>query len=779
MFKMIFLKGSVPLTKTIPGSSYPNVKNFTSIEVNVKAISDFHSHLTKHAAEGHCLLKGSLSHALNDEPRKGCMPPNAMTQWVCFDLDKAPFSTTDEFMATIGFPDVSHITQFSSSYRLNPKDKRLSAHVFVMLNRSMSPQNLKAWLMHLNLSTPVLEQAIALGDSHNFLRWPLDVTTCQADKLIYIAPPTILPPLTDPFKKEPRIQLNPRSQPHIDISSIALKPMDALKKQARVKRDALRDAMGLSKITHKTKIIGEYTVQPGLGEASGYEILEVTDEFTRLNINPPKGDSGAYWYHNADPTLVHNFKGEDSFYMHEVLPDLHKQLTAQNRNNLQSTSATGDLVLAFREKRTGKYHKGLYNAATPSLELHEVDSKDKLHDFLQGHGLVPPPFIPEWSLVFEPQNPVVIDEDNHVCNFFIPPHALTSSESSSPSTFPIIQKALDSAVGTGDVQEHFLNWLAVIAQHKRKTQTAWVLHGKQGTGKGILFNHVIAPLFTRNYTTHILASALASDFDGWQENKLLCFIDEIEVDMFDNKKSGVEAKLKKLITEDTDDIHRKGVTRYTVPSYVNLIFGSNKPHMVQVPSDDRRYNIGAYQAVKWTPSRHEIENLLPQELPAFAHYLMTRTACIDTARTVLLTEDRDQLQRLNLTSVDELAHDILTGNIDKLLSQVPSDILLSNHGVGSPYAQPYYDLMRIVAQQLPDRLSRDQLMIIFSYCIGKVTDSPNKFTTYLRHHGIHVKDMKFNGVLQKGIRVNWQKANPDYMARFEPKLNIQKLKVAK
>lgn len=775
MFKITFLKGDVPLTKTIRAdgtkSSYPNLKNFTSTEFKINTLAEFHKTLVEQAnsAAKPCLLKGNLSAPLKNQPRKGMMPPNTQTNWVCFDLDGAPFSTPDEFMKAIGLGDVSYIMQYSSSHGLT-KAKTLNCHIFALLSQPVTPQNLKAWLMYLNLQTPVLERAITLSASHMALHWSLDITTCQNDKLLYIATP-IFVGMKDPLVKS-RIQLIQRPTPMIDTKKIVLKPIDTLKKQAAKKRDELRTAMGFDPVRAKIKIVDDYTIQPGASEASSYEIVEQTDEYTRINING--GDSAAYWFYNNDPELIRNFKGEDFLYMKEVLPDLYKQLKRETRENNLTPSANGDLVLAFREKRTGQYWKGLFNADAVTLDVHPVDSKDKLFDFLQGHGLVPPPYVPEWELVFDPQSTVIVDEERHVLNRFTEPPMLRQHAKGS---YPIIQKVLDSAVGIGEIQEHFLNWLAVIVQHKRKTGTAWILHGTQGTGKGILFTHVLTPLLTKDYTEHILATALASDFDGWQENKLLVFIDEIDVDMFE-KKSGVEAKLKKMVTENTDDIHRKGVTRYTVPSFVNLIFGSNKPQPVAIPYNDRRYNVGQYQSQRWMPTRKEIEEQLPKELSAFAHYLMTRKACIDTAREVLHTEDRDAMQALSITSVDELAHDIKTGDLDTLMGYLPDTNLMLGQ-----YAEQYHAIMKNIVQGISTdvrgKLTRDQLQIIFGHAIGKVPDGAHKFTSYLRHHGINLKKIRFDGVLSKGIEVKWQFTQQqlaEWMKRFNPKQPIRRVK---
>lgn len=77
--------------------------------------------------------------------------------------------------------------------------------------------------------------------------------------------------------------------------------------------------------------------------------------------------------------------------------------------------------------------------------------------------------------------------------------------------------------------EHWLNWLAVIFQHRCKPKTAWILHGTEGTGKGLIVNNILAVLLGRNYVQSKRASELEDKFNGWLEQALIAFIDEIKV----------------------------------------------------------------------------------------------------------------------------------------------------------------------------------------------------------------------------------------------------------
>lgn len=210
MIKLHFLEASKPLTKTFSVDSngiliktpYPMVKLFTSHEEVINSIEDFSDKLNKHAALGHCLLKGILDRPLNNETRANHTQPNMLTQWVVLDVDGLPF-TPDELLKLIGCEDIDHIVQYSASSGIILTDQVPSSasldryHIFLLLTNPEHPAKLKRWLKHLNLSIPSLTKHLALTSSGMALRWPLDITVCQNDKLIFIAPPQCQQGVTD------------------------------------------------------------------------------------------------------------------------------------------------------------------------------------------------------------------------------------------------------------------------------------------------------------------------------------------------------------------------------------------------------------------------------------------------------------------------------------------------------------------------------------------------------------------------------------------------------
>lgn len=767
--KINYLSASLPLTKTIEKlpdgtlfkTPYPLVANFTSEEIEVNTLGDLYKSLTLRATrkDKPCLLKGTIARPLTKESRAGSTNTNSATAWGCFDLDSAPFSHPDEFMRAVGLGDISYIVQYSSSHNLDPKDKTLSCHLFFLFEQPIAAPQLKAWLMHLNLSIPALAAGISLSKSLAALHWPLDITGCQNDKLLYTAEP-IFKGMKSPMDLATRIQLVTRKKGKLPSTLVELRPVEALKKKAKAKLNELRAAPGLElpALSLKTKMVGEFEVQSGVGEVTNYQVIPC-GEFVRLNLN--NGDSQAYWHPLNDFELLRNFKGEAFAYMKDILPTYYAECSRAAKTTITSPTQGGEILLAFRDKVSAKYWKGTWHPDNHALEVYRVDNPLMLDHFLQAHGRQLGAFVPEWQMTFNPRSDVVVDEDNHVLNTFVQPPLMRKGKKCAKANFPVVQRILDSAIGTGAIQEHFLNWLACIWQHRRKTLTAWVIHGHmEGTGKGSLIHKVIRPLFNDRNVIAKRASELKEKFNGHFEQALIAFIDEIDVDMFENQ-SAMESEIRSLITEPSLSVRKMNTNSYEMPNFTNFIFSSNKSQPVHIPPNDRRFNVGSRGVSRISFEDHELtedeaRTVRPAELEAFAHYLASRKADLKMARTVLLTEERTQMQKLAVTSVDELATDLTDGNLLKLWDSLPDAKLRDDMNMVDITAIAFTQMMYRFAKETESRISRDELGIIFEHCVGVKPNGTHKLTAFLRHHGIVLDRQRCDGIRAPCLVTRWK-----------------------
>ena len=784
---LIFLQAAVPLTKTFTKTSaginktpYPFVWEFTSISESCSSLQQFEQLLIKHAMAGNCLLKGSVSRPLVKESRAGSTDSSGTTEWLVLDLDGLPDMITmaspggatqsvpltiDMLLAELGLSEYSYIVQWSASHGIN--DNKLRAHVFILLNRPYAAPLLKQWLIQKNHEVPLLHSSMELTKTNNTIRWPLDISACQNDKLIYIAPP-LLKGIKDPMGKQPRIQLIKRKYDRLDLSATI--NASAKNRELTHKRvDELREAMGLPKRKHQYKMVGstEVMLKP---DESIITDMKTDRGFVYFNLNG--GDSWAYYHPENNPDYILNFKGEPAYLTKELLPDYWQQLTGSGSST--RTSSNGTTYLAFLDRATGVYWRGTYEAVSDVLDITPAKNETQLRHFAKQYGVPLGDFIPEWDLTFDPTDLVRVDTQNRVVNKFQPTPYMLNAGTKLPKAVPkTILKVMDNALGNDpDVLVHFVNWLATIVQTRDRTRTAWVLHGTTGTGKGILTNKILKPLFGAHVATRRMEE-LNEKYNHFMEGSFLVFVDEVETKALVNER-GVMAKIKNFITEPLVALRQMYANAVEVRNYTNWIFMSNKTDPIMIDKEDRRINVAKYQPNKLVISDAELA-LIDKELQAFYDYLVNCPIDVERAGQVIHTDDRDTMISISESSIDTVGSALLEGDFNFLIEQLPTDNSHTRTALKQSRVAEYTDLLKALLQRTAPNgscnISREELRTIFDFTIGGVPDSPNKFTALLKHHRIHLEVVWVNGKSVRGIKVLWQdvKQFPGYLSsHFAP-----------
>ena len=764
-----------PNTGELIKHPYPFVYEVTSYQETCNNLHDLFQHIQKYSKQGNCMVKGKLGRQLVTESRKGTTNPEELTEWICLDLDGVEgYQSVDHFLSDIGCAETDYILQWSSSMGIENK-AGFRCHIFMQLDKPVRPQQLKNWLQDLNLSRSTLSGQLQLTKTSNSLRWPLDITTCQNDKLLYIAPPDLGKGIADPFPEKgsrgkpasPRITFEQRTLKRLSLPTNLIL-QEALRDRTHAKVSELRVAAGLPKMKAvKYKFDGtiEYMASPGQAT-----ITDMKEErgFVYFNLNG--GDSWAYYHPSDSPEFIYNFKGEPTYKTSELLPQYWAKLTQQAASG--APDAKGNIYLAFREFTSGVYWNGIYDTVNDKLELYPAKSETQLRHFMKNNKMPLGESIPDWKRVFEPNNPNVIDRQAQTVNIYNPSDFfkdLQPAPVASPP--PVINKIIDHVLGNDMATlDHFYNWLAVIVQFKTRAGTAWVMQGTQGTGKGLLMHNVLTPLFGYENVAAKRMEELESQFTEFMENKFIVFIDEIEAgkSLYHAK---VTAKLKNLIVEPMISIRNMYRPAYLAPNFASMIFASNKPSSVEVAPDDRRFNVGAYQENKLQITGLEIDQI-DHELGEFYAYLMHYPANPDRARTPLISQSRSTLIDISRTAVDTISDALLKGDLQTLWDHLPSQKSLTpGNAMIQTKAQGYRDLIVDVVSNISnhDKLTRDELYTIFEYTVGNMPTSPNKLTSMLKHHRLHLKPVwKYNRSV-RGIEVNW-KVDPAWLTQAQQEI---------
>ena len=765
---VFFLSADKPIVKSyelgpqgeLIKHNYPFVYEVTSHEEHPKSLQALATIMQKHAKQGRCMVKGKLQRPLVRESRKGSTDPDEKTDWICLDLDGIEgYQTVDLFLEAIGCGDTEYVIQWSSSMGIENK-QGFRCHIFMRLAQPAHPQILKHWLQDLNLR--VLDSQLELTKTGNSLRWPLDITTCQNDKLLYIAPPKLGPGIKDPFPGNQRISYVPKKRRLLTLP-YPIPTRDALRDRIDKKVQELRVAAGLPKRkSTKYKFDGsvEYMVNPDSAVITG---MKTERGFVYFNLNG--GDSWAYYHPEDNPTFIYNFKGEPTYRTQDLLPEYWARLQ-QNAATYQPNSQ-GLIYFAFRDFRSSNYYNGWYDTNTGKLELAMAKSENQLRQFMKQHGQPLGDFIPDWNLVWDPHNPNVVDPDKKELNTFQPSQYFLIKRLPRVTTIPpTINKVISHVLGHDAATiDHFINWLACIVQYQTRTGTAWVWQGTQGTGKGVLFHQIITPLLGEQNVVSKRMEELESEFTGFMENKFVVFIDEIEAgkSLYHSK---VTAKLKNLIVEPMISIRKMYTPAYMAPNYANMIFASNKPASVEIAPDDRRFNVGPYQNTPIQLTATEVDVDIPAELTDFYAFLKQYKADPDRARKPLISAARSTLIDISRTAIDTVADAILAGNLEFLWEHLSTaDKANGMNALQMMRYQPFRDLVVDLVNTLDTKLTRDDLYAIFEWCVGGMPQSPHKFAALIKHHRIHLTQIWKNNRNVRGISIpSWQ-VDPNWLAQ--------------
>lgn len=782
--KLTFLSAPVALTKSytkladgsIEKSSYPNVWEVSSHIEDCKDLSVMEHLLTKHAAQGHCLLKGMVTRNLVSESRKDSTDRSATTDFLVLDIDGIDTAngsvTVDAVLVAMGLANVSYILQWSGS--MNISSNALRCHVFILLAKPMSAPLIKQWLIQQNHEVPILKNHQSLTKTGNALTWGLDITACQSDKLIYIAPPA-LKGIKNPLGRLPRISLVAKPLATFDLATrINTTEQNRALTDARVLE--LRDQAGLPKRKLTYKTVGPHEVLVKPGECIATE-MKVDRGFVYFNLNG--GDSWAYYHPENNPDYIFNFKGEPVYLTKELLPTYWEQLNSQ----AYRVSSTGLTYLAFLERKTSTYWRGTYDNATDNLEIFPAKSEGMIRQFADANGMRLGANIPEWDMEFNPGDNVRVDFDNQTINTFQLTEYMRTPVRKVNQCPPTIFKIVDNILGN-DVEavEHFMNWLSFIAQKRDRTMTAWIFQGKPGTGKGLLMNKVLLPLFGAEQTVIKRAGELSEKWTDFVAGKFIVFIDEVQTSAFRDEAS-VIANLKNFITEPTVTVRMMNKNSYAVPNFTNWIFASNKPDPVSVDKDDRRFNVGPYQKNKLVLTPKEMEKMLAgAELQEFHHFLMSYPLDEAAATTPLNSQARDHLIELSQTTSESTATALHEGNLEFFIDQLPTSDAYKTNALTlnkvEEYRKVLFDMMARTKTSGACSVSRDELFILFDFTVGGMSSSPAMFSKFLGHRQIEIKPISLNSKTKRGIAITWQDMAkfPTYLADHFPELKPTKAK---
>lgn len=771
---------NTPLTKQftqtpqgIETDPFPFTRDFVSHREEIHTIEGFHEAVARHASKNHCLLKGTLDRELDNESRAGHTDAYEPTSWMLLDLDfDSGWENIDAFIADLNpeWKDVSYIWQHSSSAGIK-YTPGLRGHLWLLLNEPITPETLKLWLRERNLQLGKLANHLSLTANGMGLRWGLDITTCQNDKLIYIAPPMLVG-LNDPLDE--RIKLTKKKQATAPAPRCNLTPA-AIETQTQEIIQRLRNEAGLQR---RTARFTDYRDTPLLTNPDEARVTGVKKgrDFVYLNLND--GDSWGYYFPENNPDILYNFKGEPLVRLRAIAPGFH----AEYRRERTRATFGRFTPYVFRDASTDTYYNAIYQNDEARLALlSPVSSKERMADFMgqYGHGMPDP--VEDWDIEFDPTTTDVLNEDKKWINRFRPSEYLIRGPglTAYPAVPDVIGKVLTSiTAGDDEVKEHFLNWLACLIQTRERLETAWIFHGIQGTGKGVLLNKILKPILGHSHVTEWTTKDFEDNFNSPLETTSLLWLDEFKASSA-RDTDALMSRLKNTITEPTLSVRAMRTAAVQRRNFVNVIIASNFPDPIHLSENDRRFNVSPPQERKLLITPKEVADLA-DELWLFTSYLLNRKADLELARNILDNNARDEMIGASQPSQEAFFSAIRNGNLDYFLDHMRKD-LPSDNAIGY---QHFETTLRNWANRYLDDpasdvlITRDELRDAMAYITG-MGSTPGKFSRMCAMYRVPMRRCRHGDDLVQGTRVTLRTHDPETLRALLAKMQRSHLQLVK
>jgi len=755
--QLTFLQAAEPLTKTykkkpdgqFEGGSYPGITFCTSHVSDVDSTEGFAEALKLHAAEGQCLLTNSLLRPIKNESRAKLSDKDELCNWILLDVDGLDGVTdVDKFIQQYlpgPFHQVSYVVQHSPSSGIKPGIRQ---HIFFLLDSPTDVRSVSAWLKWQNLATEQLRNQITLSNSEYALSLKLDWVANNNGRIVYITPP-----VCEGF-----------SDPVTDRISVVTKKYDLLSfnfgavSTEKINRDyqdlvaKLRGDAGLSVSNKKDyyRYVGDKIflnkdlVTPGA--ITGY--IEDNDLFMRCNLNG--GDSEAYFYYRSNPMYLHNFKGEPSIPLEPLDKHHYDTIAKPWADELQEKNVQ---PFVFRDDAGDKYFIGKRRGEETVKQPSQIGSVLKIEHYYAEAGMAPPDPIPTWDRVFDPtlKNQYNFDEKkfNTWCATDIMANALYRSLPP-----PVINKIIAHATGSdGEAYHRFINWLAYIYQNRTKSGTAWILHGCPGTGKGLITQHIIPPIFGEDYCVTQQVRDLKQVFNGWIEQAMFVTIDEANTDDAGAESKQIVEALKLWITERRLSVRHMQQTARMVRNFSNFIFTSNDFGVLPIRPGDRRFNVAPRQEVPIGITPEEVAEI-KNELPHFAGYLLGYKVDKQMAHTPLENAAKEQIVEFKLSSVEEFVRAIQNGDLMFFVDGWEMGVPTAGTAQVDTILQ---DWINDAKAGTPSLIRTKTLLSVYAVMVSGRYDAPlHKFVKNMQRHNMPTAKHRYDGKRIVGWRVDWK-----------------------
>lgn len=798
-------KNLIPLIDLIEerrtDQGFPQAATFVTHTHEVTDIDQYFSVIRDGAHRGFCLLKGVANRELHEySSRRGLADRDAKTELLILDIDGLPYSfeerskmtQKDVFRAAetiiCHLPDIFHKVSYvaiaSSNFGRKPG---LRLHLHFLLSAPTDPALLKKLIMYLNLECTFFSEHLRLSNSGRQLKYVVDPCVADNSRLIYIAPPEFSVPSENPFAcdSERFCKVN-RIEERLDIG--ALKSVLSNYPIERAKQDRLKALCKKSDIDYveakfKSHLhAGRQIRVLNNPEFVQMEIAEVSELFVRYNVNG--GDSNAYWVWMEDPEVVYSFKpDEHPFLFKAANPEVYKEHCKRFRREIEKAAAVENGVgqkvmpLVVFNRNADAYFTVEYDPFNDVVWSLCSNHKSNAENWLKDLGFSMPNPVPAYSIVFDPTKAFGHDAERQILNTFRPSNLITHApmfdgdplkfvniEDWMEANTPICYAIISNMVGDDSLCfAHFMNWFAFIVQRREKPETAWVVHGVEGTGKGLFIKRIAKPILGPDYVVEKKLSDMAEDkYNGYLEEALLVFVDEFNVNGTRSGLMQTVNMLKQQITQSTLSIRKMQRNPEQKQTYFGMVFATNDIDAMRLSPTDRRYNICPRQENKLISrfpdlnvQRNYYDSLIDAELPTLVSMLLSLDIDEHRVRTPLSNEAKTLAMHAGMVDEEVFFNALKQGDLDFFLPvldmKLPRNPNLIHIQCEAKMTIKGWLSDYVLGQ--PSKIEKRDLLDLFVLMLQPVSEVA--FGRKCKQHGLVETQFRINDKRFRGFSVNW------------------------
>lgn len=809
--KVTFLEAKMALAKQfdvfdeqlnqITDKAYPKAANFITHTHEVGSIDEYHEALSSAAKNWYALLKGTANRENKDyADRKNLTDRNERTELMVLDVDGLQWdmpkrdnltSSDVESAATKlikmlppTFHHCSYVAVASSNFG---RKAGLRMHLHFLLNTPIATDVLRGLITALNFDVEYINKSLTLTPSGRQIKYPIDPCLADNSRIAYIAPPIFGDMTKNPFKSDAdRIVKVIRGEERLDLTPLIenFSTAELMKTKEKRLRILMAEA-GLEYVKPKTVTVNHRGVTVKVlqnPEQMSMKLAEISNDYIRYNIND--GDSNAYWVWMDNPEIVYSFKPDEMpFRFRAADPEAYEAHMEMFGKQIEKAAAKetpeGDKILPMLifDRDLDALVTVEYDPFCDIVRSARVNRKENAENWMRALGAMIPEPIPPYSVIFNPTSNVGHDQKAKTLNTYVPsrlvqsapqfegdPLAYGDAESWMRVHTPLISTIISNMVGDDLLcYEHFINWFAFMVQRREKPETAWVVHGVEGTGKGIFIKRIAKPILGANYVSEKKLRDISEDkYNGYMEEALLLFIDEFNMNESSNAKATANM-LKNQITEPTLSIRKMQQNPVPRLTYFGMMFASNDIDSMRISPTDRRYNVCPRQE---TPLKVVIPDInlrrahydmeIEKELPTLMSMLLAYTVSEHNVRTPLENEAKIVAAEAGQTTDETFFLAFRRGDIEFFEPLATLKIV-----AGLDLGRAHHN-RNIALEWLKDsliegrsRVLKQDLKTVYEYMTG-FTVNDISFGRKCKQNGLYETRFRGSGARSRGFEVEWK-----------------------